>query len=64
MASVNCASEGAPATSAIVDPEGRLLSHQPYGNTGLLVADLELARATGRLAMRLGAAAVIGATPA
>ena len=58
VAAVNCASEGAPATSAVADPEGRLLCHQPYGKAGLLVADLDFARATGRLAMRLGAAAI------
>ena len=57
VAAVNCASEGAPATSAVVDPEGRLVFHQPYGKTGLLVAELELDRATGLLAGRYRAVA-------
>lgn len=52
IASVNYASAGAPTTSTVVDPDGRLLCHQPYGREGLLAADLELARATGLLAAR------------
>ncbi len=52
FASVNCVSEGAPTTSAVVRPDGTLLAHQPYGVEGLLVADLELAEATGLLAAR------------
>jgi predicted amidohydrolase len=52
IASVNCASEGSPTTSAIVRPDGTLLCYQPYGKSGLLVADLDLAEATGFLARR------------
>jgi len=52
FATVNCASDGAPTTSAVVDPDGRLLAYQPYGVAGLLVADIDLARATGHLASR------------
>jgi predicted amidohydrolase len=52
FASVNCASEGSGTTSAIVRPDGTLLSHQPYGQEGLLVADLDLSAATGLLASR------------
>jgi predicted amidohydrolase len=51
FASVNCASEGA-GTSAIVRPDGTLLCYQPYGQEGLLVADLDLTTATGLLASR------------
>ncbi len=40
-------------TFALVRPDGTLLSWQPYGREGLLVADLELAEATGLLASRL-----------
>jgi predicted amidohydrolase len=53
FASVNCASEGAGATSAIARPDGTLLCYQPYGQEGLLVADLDLSTATGLLAARL-----------
>ncbi|MCA8943784.1 MAG: carbon-nitrogen hydrolase family protein [Planctomycetes bacterium] len=53
FASVNCASEGSGTTSAIAGPDGTLLCHQPYGEPGLLVADLDLDEATGLLASRL-----------
>lgn len=53
FASVNCAGAGSPTTSAIVRPDGTLLCHQPYGQEGLLVADIDLDAATGLLAHRL-----------
>jgi len=52
FASVNCASAGSPTTSAVARPDGTLLSYQPYGKEGLLVADIDLAAATGLLAAR------------
>jgi predicted amidohydrolase len=52
FASVNCASEGSGTTSAIVNPDGTLHSFQPYGQEGLLLADLDLSAATGLLAAR------------
>lgn len=52
FASVNYASPGSGTTSAIANPDGTLLAHQPYGEAGLLVAELELDRATGLLARR------------
>jgi len=52
FASVNCASIGSPTTSAVVNPDGTLLSYQPYGKEGLLIADIDLAAATGLLASR------------
>jgi predicted amidohydrolase len=52
FATVNCASAGSPTTSAIVRPDGTLLSYQPYGEAGLLVADLDLDEATRLLALR------------
>jgi predicted amidohydrolase len=52
FASVNYASAGSPTTSAVVRPDGTLLSYQPYGKEGLLVADIELSAATGLLAAR------------
>ncbi|MFT3923302.1 MAG: carbon-nitrogen hydrolase family protein [Myxococcales bacterium] len=53
VASVNCAGEGSPTTSAVARPDGSLLCHQPYGVPGLLLADLDLGEATGTLAKRL-----------
>lgn len=52
FASVNCASDGSPTTSAVVRPDGTVLAWQPYGQEGLLVADLDTAAATGVLAAR------------
>jgi predicted amidohydrolase len=52
FASVNCASPGSGTTSAIARPDGTLMCYQPYGQEGLLVADLDLSAATGRLAAR------------
>lgn len=52
FASVNCASPGSPTTSAVVRPDGSLLAWQPYGEDGLLVADLDTEAATGLLAKR------------
>lgn len=53
FATVNCASDGSPTTSAVARPDGTLLTYQPYGKTGLLVADIDLEAATGFLASRL-----------
>jgi len=52
FATVNYASAGSPTTSAVAAPDGSLLGYQPYGVEGLLVADLDLAAATGLLAAR------------
>lgn len=52
FATVNYAGEGSPTTSAVVRPDGTLLCYQPYGRDGLLIADVDLAEATGLLASR------------
>lgn len=52
FATVNYASAGSPTTSAVARPDGTLLSYQPYGQEGLLVADIDLTAATGLLAAR------------
>jgi predicted amidohydrolase len=52
FATVNFASEGSPSTSAFVRPDGKLLTYQPYGQDGLLIADVDLSTATGLLAAR------------
>lgn len=53
FASANCASDGSPTTSAVVRPDGTVQCWQPYGEEGLLIADLDLSWATGLLAGRL-----------
>ncbi len=52
FATVNYASDGSPTASAIARPDGTLLSYQPYGQAGLLIADIDPAEATGLLAAR------------
>lgn len=52
FATVNYASDGSPTTSAVVSPDGTLLAWQPYGQEGVLVADIDLDAATGLLALR------------
>lgn len=52
FATVNYASAGSPTTSAVVRPDGTLMCYQPYGEPGLLVADLDIREATGLLAKR------------
>ena len=52
FATVNCASAGSSTTSAVVRPDGTLLRYQPYGEEGLLIADIDIALATGLLAAR------------
>lgn len=52
FATVNYASAGSPTTSAVIKPDGTLLCYQPYGQEGLLVADIDIAAATGLLAAR------------
>jgi predicted amidohydrolase len=53
FATVNYASVGSPTTSAVARPDGTLLSYQPYGQCGLLIADIDITEATGLLASRL-----------
>ena len=52
FATVNFASPGSPTTSAIVRPDGTPLSYQPYGEEGLLIADIDITTATGLFAAR------------
>jgi predicted amidohydrolase len=52
FATVNYATAGSPTTSAVVRPDGTLLSYQPYGMPGLLIADIDITQATGLLAAR------------
>jgi predicted amidohydrolase len=52
IASCNYAAEGSATTSAVVKPDGTHLAFQPYGDEGLLVADLDPSLSTGLLAQR------------
>ena len=53
FATVNCALKGATTTSAIIDPEGVVITHQPYGQAGLLFGEIETEQADRFLAQRL-----------
>jgi predicted amidohydrolase len=55
IASCNYAAKGSATTSAFVRPDGTLHAFQPYGQEGLLAADVDLSLATGFLARRLRA---------
>ena len=52
FATVNYASAGSPTTSAVANPDGTLLTYQPYGVEGVLIADIDLDSATRLLASR------------
>jgi predicted amidohydrolase len=52
VASANYASVGSPTTSVVVRPDGSVLCYQPYGQPGLLLADVNLEVATGLVAKR------------
>jgi predicted amidohydrolase len=52
FASVNYAFKYQESATSLIDPEGELVAHVPYGEEGLLVQDLDLARATGFVARR------------
>ena len=52
FAMANYATEGRATTSAVVRPDGTVLAWHPYDQDGLLVADIDLAEATGLLASR------------
>lgn len=53
VATVNYASPGSPTTSAVANPDGTLLTWQPYAKEGLLIAEIDLDAATRLLANRL-----------
>jgi predicted amidohydrolase len=59
FATVNCALQGASTTSALIDPDGVLVAHQPYGKEGTLFGEISTERATGLLAKRFRPECVI-----
>ena len=52
FASVNHAMRYQNSATSLIDPQGKLLAHVPYGREQLLVADLDMARATRFYAAR------------
>jgi hypothetical protein len=60
---VNCASNGSPSTSAVIGPDGVAIAWQPYGKEGLLVVDIDTAKATGLLAARYRMESMGGTVP-
>ena len=52
FASVNYASEYPDSASAVIAPDGSCVAHESYGKAGVLVADIDLSKATGLLAKR------------
>ena len=52
VASCNVAISNQQCATAVVGPDGELVAAHPYGQPGVLVVDLDLARATGLIAGR------------
>ncbi|MDE1192525.1 MAG: carbon-nitrogen hydrolase family protein [Arachidicoccus sp.] len=52
VATSNYAFRFQEATGAIIDPNGNCINHQPYGKAGVLIADIDIEKATGFLAKR------------
>lgn len=52
FASCNYATRYPESASSIIAPDGKLIVHEKYGETGVIVADIDLNKATGYLAGR------------
>lgn len=52
FASVNYAAKYQEGATAIIEPDGSCLASQAYGNSGTLIVDIDLSKATGILAKR------------
>jgi predicted amidohydrolase len=52
FASVNETMRRQNSATSLIDPDGNLVAHIPYGEEGLLVAELDLSKATGLYASR------------
>lgn len=52
VAGANCSGPDQGAITGVVAPDGRLVTALPYGETGVVAADLDLAEATRLLALR------------
>ena len=53
FASVNYAFEYPESATALIGPDGACIAHQPYTQPGVLVADIDIDKATGLLAKRI-----------
>ena len=51
-AGANYASEFSDAASCIIAPDGSMVAHAPYSETGVIVAEIDIEKATGLLAGR------------
>jgi predicted amidohydrolase len=56
FASVNYALRYQESATTVIGPDGECVAHVPYGQERLLVADLDLTRATGAIAKRFNPA--------
>lgn len=52
VAAANAAGPSQGSVTGILDPDGRLVASLPYGAVGVVAAEIDLARATRRLALR------------
>jgi predicted amidohydrolase len=52
FASINYAMQYPESATSLIDPSGTCIAHQPYGEVGVLVANIDLDKATGYLAKR------------
>jgi predicted amidohydrolase len=55
FASVNYATKYQESATALIAPDGKCIMHQQYGKAGVIVGDIDTAKATGLLAKRLKA---------
>lgn len=55
FASSNCAFRYPHSASSLIDPDGQCIAYQPYGNIGIIVAEIDPSNATGLLANRFKA---------
>ncbi len=52
FASVNYASKFQESATSLIDPDGNCIAYQNYGESGLLIRDIDISLATGKLAKR------------
>lgn len=60
FASVNYAMQYPESATSLIDPSGKCIAHQNYGETGVLVAGIDLEKATGLLAKRFKPQGYVG----
>jgi len=52
FASVGYTMKYQEAATSLIAPDGKCIAYQPYGQEGVIVADIDTAKATGLLAKR------------